>query len=116
MSTLKTFDVTLEMGRTDTVRLRSDSLLDVKSIYENFSEAKITQIKEVVYFNPSPVVSNTNFYREMKVLIGNGTRNLHFVVKFVKPLLDKEKIISLIKTYVRIDDKKVSDVFSIVRR
>lgn len=112
---MNTYQVTLQKGRTDTVSVRADSLLDVKSIYEVLSDAKITNIKKVVYFNPSPSSSNnTNYYRELKILLSNGKRNKLVTIRFLKRFINKPRLMNLIKTYLTLDDKKVDKVQSLV--
>ena len=105
------------MGRTDTLEIKADTMLDVKSMYELFSEAKITTIKEIVYNNPTPTPSNVLFYRELKVLVGSSSKSLSrfFVVRFVKPSLTKEAVIRACKAFLLIDTNKVDKVHNIVK-
>jgi len=106
--------VTLQKGRTDTIRVSSDSLLDVRSIYETLSDAKIKYIKKVVYVNPSPVDKFSQFYRELRVLVGNGKVNRFFDVRFLKAFVDRDKLVNLLKTYLTIDGHRVNVVQSLV--
>jgi len=112
---MNVYQVTLNSGRTDTIKLSADSIIDIQSIYNTLSDAKITSIKKVVYVNPSPSIDfSTPFYREMKVLLGNGSVNRFLVVRFVKSLMDKERLISLIKSYLTLEGKKINSVHNLV--
>lgn len=113
---MKKFQVTLSLGRTDTVELQADSLLDVQSIYDRFSEAHVTQIKEVVYFNNVSKVPVTQFYRELKVLVGNTSHHVNrFVtVRFTKPLLSREFVIRKCKEFLTVSGYQVDIVHNII--
>ncbi len=110
---MQTFEVTLQKGRTDTLRLQADSVLDVRTIYEALSEARINTIKKVVYTNPNPSDANTNYYRELKILISNGDINRFVNIRFLKRVIDKSKLLNLIKTYLTIDGRKVDKVHAL---
>jgi len=115
---MKKFQVTLSLGRTDTLDITSDSLIDVKGIYENLSDAKITMIKEYVFINSNPNENSfTQFYRELKILVGQTTLNLsRFVtVRFMKPFLTKDFIKNKCKQHLEINSKDVDYVHNIIR-
>lgn len=114
---MKTYQVTLQMGRTDTIEMRGDSLLDVQGLYNALSEAKIKTIKEVVYRNPSPSALTSHYYRELKVLVGNSTANINkfVIVRFMKPLLSKQAIIDKCKQCLTINGLRVDNVQNIIR-
>jgi len=107
------YEVTLSSGRTDTVQVLADSVLDVQSIYENLSDAYVTNIKKIVYVNQSPQLANTSFFRELKIVIGNGFTNAFVRVRFAKNILDKNRIIQLCKTHLMLNNKKVSEVHGV---
>ena len=114
---MKKFSVTLSHGRADTLDLYADSMIDVISIYENLSNADVRMIKEVVYENSSPVGVVSQFYRELKILTCNkDTNKSRFVtVRFAKPFVSKEMIISRCKELLEVHGKKVNHVCNIIK-
>jgi len=113
---MKTFNVTLQHGRTDTFDVVADSLLDVQSLYAQLSESDIRVIKEQEYFNPVPQKPVTNAYRELKLLISDGDHRSNFLtVPFMRPVLTKDRIIKAAKELLLIHDKPVSHVMNIIR-
>ena len=114
---MKHFQVTLAHGRTTTVDLHADSLVDVQSIYNVLSNASVRTIKEVEYNNPSPAPASSNFYRELKMLIGNHEHNLaRFVtVRFAKNSKGKDYIIQKAKEFLQIGGYRVDKVLNIIK-
>ena len=107
---MKVFEVTIRSGRTDTIRVEADSILDVTAIYDNLSDADIVQIKQVEYVNTKPNIINVPYSRELKVLVSNGTINRFYNLKFVKKLLHRKEVISMLKSFLLVDGKKISTV------
>lgn len=107
---MKKFQVTLKGGRTDTINLNADSVLDVIGIYESFSSAEIVSIKEIVYINSSPIFNNNPTFRELKMLLFNGSYNKFFSLRFLNSNLSKDYIINKAKNLLTVGDKNVTSV------
>lgn len=114
---MKQFQVTLAHGRTSTVDLHADSLMDVQSIYSTLSDASVRVVKEVEYNNPSPAPASTNFYRELKMLVANTEHHINrfVIVRFAKPSKGKDFIIQTAKDLLEIGSHRVDKVLNIIR-
>ena len=114
---MKRYQVTLAHGRTTTVDFMSDSMLDVQSIYNVLSNASVRTIKEVEYINNSPVSASTNYYRELKMLIGNSEHHINrfVMVRFAKNSKGKDFIIQKAKELLEIGGYRVDTVLNIIR-
>jgi len=111
---MKTYQVTLRGGRTDTITLNADTFLDVKGLYESFSSAQIVYIKEVVYINNNPTFDNGLTFRELKMLISNGDYNKFSSLRFLNPNLSKDYIISKVKSLLTLGGKNITSVKGLV--
>ena len=111
---MKSYQITLKGGRTDTINLNADTLLDVRGLYESFSSAQIVYIKEVVYINSNPISNDNPAYRELKMLNSNGDYNKFSSLRFLNPNLSKDYIISKIKSLLTLGGKNIIAVKGLV--
>jgi len=115
------FQVTLNMGRTDTVTVEADTLIDVKTFFQSVSVATITSIKKIVYSKDLGIGTAVTTYtpnnqnKFMNILVRTqkgytGTLNISFSIKS----LSKDVIIKSVKKNLLLFDDNIVDVLNII--
>ncbi len=115
------YQVTLNQGRTDTVTVEADSLIDVKAFFQTVSTASITMIKKIVFSKDLGIGSvattyipnNQNKYLNILVKTEKNyttTINLSFPIKNI----DKKKIVESVKKNLLCNGDKITSVINIV--
>ena len=115
------YQVTLNQGRTDTVTIESDSLIDVKTFFTTVSTANITSIKKIVYSkslgigsaSTSYTSNNQNKFLKAFVKTDSGKASI-IVISFPLKNLTKELIIKSIKKNLLCNGEKISSVVNII--
>ena len=115
------FEVTLNQGRTDTVIVEMDSVLNVKTFFQTVSTANITMIKKIVFSKKLGIGSSNTTYtsnnqdKYIDILVrtkkgGCKTVNLPFPIKQIS----NKDISKYIKKYLLINDDTIEEVLNII--
>ncbi len=111
------YQVTLNQGRSDTLTVEADSLLNVKTFFQTVSTANITSIKKIVYSKDlgigtaitTYIYNNQNKYLNILVRTDKGytsTINISFPIKN----LTKDNLVQSVKKNLLINGDKIVSV------
>lgn len=116
------FYISLYSGRSDNIYLEADSKNDILDFINTLSDAKVVNIKKVVYSKEYQIgtvsgafaYETVNTNRNLKVMV--KTKNYTNVVdiKFSKENLTREFIETNIKKYLLLNDEKIESIFSVM--
>jgi len=116
------YQVTLNQGRTDTVTVEADSLIDVKTFFTTVSTANITSIKKIVYSkelgvgsSPDTSYVSNNQNKFLKILVKTDTSHTATInVSFPIKSLTKEDIIKTVKKNLLLNDEQITNILNII--
>ncbi|MDY0327557.1 MAG: hypothetical protein RBR07_04835 [Arcobacteraceae bacterium] len=109
------YQVTVKQGRSDTLTLETNSVNDIKDLFNQLSTATITSIKEIVYSKDLNInytqktYIQDNYNNICQLIAQSETKAKQLTIYNVKKDITPQQIEqSLIKNKIYIDDEQIT--------